>query len=362
MKLLVGSSGPGNTKALLPVIKALKAKGHEIIAIGEEDGTSPRYASGGDYRMIGLESIDLASLSSSRFDVAKFESVIRQNKPDIVLTSSSRPAASLEELGELTIDQALITAAKQTDTPSVVVEDIWGSYVPISADECKHVCVVDGAAARILKYSCGDGVNIRITGNPAFDSITGTNILNTRATLRSKLGLSENDFLILYGGQVTPDNLSSLNWVVDNLRPSDFLYFGKHPRDVRDYQEITDRAGGKIIETKIRLDDLLPAADLVVTHYSTVGLTAVLMGIDVINIHIEGDVLPFTSMKSIEEYPLVSLGASLGASDEHKYAKYISNFSRYRTNLRAAREIHYSSKQSSTARVVAAIDKLMCEM
>ena len=177
------------------------------------------------------------------------------------------------------------------------------------------------------------------------DEYAKIDLTSKRKELRLKLGI-EGKRLIAYGGQVTPNNPETLRWVVENLGENDVLYFGMHPRDNRDYSEILKKAGDKLLTPErakalagtSRFDDLMPTADIVVTHYSTVGLTAAIMGIDVINVHVPGDEVPYSMLAMPNEYPLVASGASLPAASSAEYAEKINNLEKYEAKLAEGRK------------------------
>ncbi len=356
INVLAGTSNPGNTNAVLPVLKILQEQGANVFAIGEYDENPPRFPSAKTFTENEFITFALKTEDIRRYDPRRF--LFLAENSDLIITSTSRPAKKLPK-EEYSIDQMLVMAGFEIGKPVLVVEDIWGAYQPLSKNESPAVTVIDTPSIEILKRNAPNIQQFFVTGNPAFDKYASLNVPDERAKLRKELGI-ENKFLIAYAGQVTPNNPESLSWIVESLRDNDMLYFGRHPRDNRAYADILGKAQSKLLTVENRsFDSLIPAADLVVTHYSTVGLTAALLGVDVMNLNVEGDAPPYDGMVMPNEYPLVISGASIGVSSRQEFKEKLNDIESLKPGLDKGRNENYANDGKSAERVADAAYKLI---
>jgi hypothetical protein len=128
---------------------------------------------------------------------------------------------------------------------------------------------------------------IVITGNPNLDRFASA-VPDQREPVRNALSLTDERLIVYFGQAVarrgTPDDPTTLKWVVDALGPDDRLVFSPHPRDDRDYTSVLASAGNRLIETSLSSDEVLHGADVSISHYSTMLMKSSLLNIPSISI------------------------------------------------------------------------------
>jgi len=338
-KILVAARHPGAANALTPVIKNLRSSGHEVTVIGVDNRGADK-ALGGSYaefQKAGItDALDVrrdfeygSNLVEMPILDSPFEHLVI--KSDVVLVGTSKDVKG-KDLG---IEEAMIATSHFYGKSSVQLVDSWGSWYPKTLNygglfvPGVHA-VMDELSKRILINGGAEDFAIKVTGQPAFDAKASLTL--RRDEVRGKLGLNEAERLILYAGQVTPDNPQTLDWVVSNLQDGDRLVFSRHPRDERAYDSILSKAGYRELKTTLKTDEVMHGADIHVTHFSTTGMDSVLLGIPSINLMLDKDETEVRKLAG--GYPLAVMGLSYEANDVASYKKALEIAPSTRSGLR----------------------------
>ncbi|MDP3770233.1 MAG: hypothetical protein U1A25_03280 [Candidatus Sungbacteria bacterium] len=256
------------------------------------------------------------------------------------------------------VNNRLIAAAYENGVPVICLQDYWANHrvphnqgiIPMLAE----VCVSDDFAASLWKEDGFTGY-IDVTGNPAFDRFTAMDVAAERSRLRNLFGLTPRDRVIVFAGQGTPKHIESdkktFAYVTDAIRAvkSDIpikLIMRAHPRAVETVYYTELAAGIEIIDTSFaRLsDDILPAADVVVSMFSTNLVHACYLRIPAISVLLPEQGRAVLKAVGLDDFPPNILGASMGIYEEDPAV------------LRAALETIFSD-QSVVARMQAAQEK-----
>jgi hypothetical protein len=297
-KIVTTSWHRGGAEAIAPVIKELIQKGHKITVITHGDVSANVFKKNNiphktiaDY---GLKDVSSESMRRLLQDI---------NRPDLVLTGTVDRAGILKDD---VIDQTITFVAKQLGIKTLAILDSPRGF----SDRFNYLGKKDFrfcpdkivAEKNVIDAVKNQGVNSKLLeplGNPSFD-ILSTIVKNFREDqkqeIREQIGLSDLDFLIFYAGGTYQDQFKKLGyWDYTAIQIiSDVMkYFSKkmpekvgtvvklHPGmpqlDQESISDIINRSKMKLI-TDIDLHDLILAADLVITTYSTVGIKAIHMG------------------------------------------------------------------------------------
>ena len=143
MYILAGTSNPGNTNVVIPVLKEIQKRdgiNAKIFTIGEKDSEAPRYNSSKRYEEEGFKTLPLTPRGYERYSAEQVHNLIKEQKPIAIITSSSEPAKKFRKIGEKTIDQILIQAGNEAN----VVFTLGSPYVEFMflayEDNRKTIC------------------------------------------------------------------------------------------------------------------------------------------------------------------------------------------------------------------------------
>jgi len=312
MKILAAATTVGAAEALIPVIKKLSALGHMVTLIGVGNDTPETRRHGGSASVFSRQSIPFVGIfdlgyqgSVMNVPGAFIRSVVAVERPDRILVGCVRdPSGSV-----CSIEEGLIEISLQMGLEVVQIIDGWDVWYPRRNGHCATAFAVqDRLAKKVLVKRGGiDESRIFVTGQPAFDALVLDGLLSLRETKRHELGLN-GERVLLYCSQVSSRNPQTLKWLVRTMRPSDRLIFQIHPRDQRDYSETLSSIGNRLIASELSTRIALAVADVCITHFSTVGLHAVALGIPTINILLDKE------LKDVRDicggYPLGRMGLS----------------------------------------------------
>jgi UDP-N-acetylglucosamine 2-epimerase len=194
---------------------------------------------------------------------------------------------------------AIVSAVLVTQGSVIGIQDYYGSALPLlrelkrkdKLEALTLLCVNDAIAEQHIRQPGFDNVNIQITGNPYFDQVAAVkqNWSQRRQEFRNLLALQDTDVLFLVVGQPngTAEILEMLEAGLAELsltQPTNILV-RMHPRAtpenqqaVTEYYQATAYDHFVIMPDTLTLtsDDLLPAADFVLSGYSTTNHFAVL--------------------------------------------------------------------------------------
>lgn len=218
--------------------------------------------------------------------VSVLERILRRERPDVVVTTNSPKT-----------ERAALAAAERLGIPAVRIEDLFGVspymcylkmtmnsdagkiVVPIRPD---RVAVLNELARRnvLARQSeeelCVEPQNVRVTGQPVIDQAAVQARALSKQACRLRTQLPEDQTALLWA----TDNLPTDRPIFESLRqaigkhPSWFLLIKLHPGfspDLRDFYEQHKLANMRVLGTG-NIHELIVAADVVVTHLSTVGV------------------------------------------------------------------------------------------
>ncbi len=318
MKILAAATTVGAAEALIPVIKKLTALGHMVTLIGVGNDTPETKSHGGSASVFRQQNIPFTNLFDLGFrgsvvhmPLEFIRSLLTVERPDRILVGCVRdPSGSV-----CSIEEGLIEISLQMGLGIVQLIDGWDVWYPRTNGQCAAAFAVQDQLARKVLVQRGgiDESRIFVTGQPAFDAIVPDGLLNLRETKRHELGL-KGDRVLLYCSQVSSGNPQTLKWLVRTMHPSDRLIFQIHPRDQRDYSETLSAIGNRLIAGELSTRIALAVADVCITHYSTVGLHAVALGIPTINILLDKELQDVRDICG--GYPLARMGLSMEVHSE----------------------------------------------
>jgi hypothetical protein len=198
--------------------------------------------------------------------------------------------------------EAAATAALHSSAPAIAVQDLYGSSVDMltllkhkdALSNVRTVCVHDKFARKHLLRSDLEELSDRVvvTGGPQFDKVLGMKLTWNERRKAIRAGLTDDDLLVLIAGQLHDTaELIDLVTVVRkqlNLYQRLRLCVRQHPRASEE-----DRAATHALLSSLRDDpfhllfdipvelartseDIIPAADVVMSGYSTTNLYAIL--------------------------------------------------------------------------------------
>ena len=308
--ILVSSTDPGGTDALIPVIIELK-KHVNVIIIGAPDIISR-------YENTGLECLNIDSLLTE-VTVDSLRALIRSMNINAVLTEAG---------GYSFKERFLWVAAKTENIPSYVILDNWVNYGlrfsnytindsekfivdPVIKYLPDYIFAMDSFAKNeMINEGIPEGTII-VSGQPFYQKkccelkhISESDIKD----YRSSVGCAENMQLVLYA----PDDICGayneeevgLYWgyneytileelinVIDDIDPdgtSIVLVNRPHPKNKSDFWSKAKRKGGKAVirDSKTSLDLAIMSADIIVGMFSSFLILAKMVGKQIISAQI----------------------------------------------------------------------------
>jgi capsular polysaccharide biosynthesis protein len=227
-------------------------------------------------------------------------------RPDVVVTTNSPKS-----------ERAALLVAHERAIPAIYIEDLLGfaagahlKIVPPPVAE--RFCVGSTIAAESLARRYGVPADrLRLTGNPAFDRLAHIGA-SARIDGRSALGVGSNERLVVYMDPraTAPQILGGMAAEVRRV-PNTRFFLRRHPNDrgmaAADYLSAVGADIG--LAEQIGLDDLLAAADVVLSVASTTALEAVLIGKQVIQLG-DGTGIPGAVGDHVDQLPLYRYGCA----------------------------------------------------
>ena len=307
MKILANACAPGAAKTVAPVVSTLRAAGHDVTLLSLHNTTPATARCGGAsavFDRLGLSYREAAPicLDPTAVPTSVASGLITETRPDRIVVGTSRDPSGVQQM----IEDALIAAGHVSGIPTVQIVDSWDVWFPRRAGQhATRLAVPDEMAARVVQHRGGlPDEAIVATGQPAFDRLGTRGATVVRALTRRALGLTC-ERVVVYCSQVNSDNPTTLAWVIDEMGPNDRLLFQRHPRDTREYGPLLGRASDRLLPLS---DSPLAIGDVCVTHHSSVGIEALLAGLGLINILLDGELADVREICG--GYPLSSLGLS----------------------------------------------------
>lgn len=237
------------------------------------------------------------------------------------------------------VGRAAVPVLKERGISTVLVEDTWwhgGVLDQLSeAERPRLVCVgTEHCRRRVLAAWHGyPAEQVQVTGWPAFDRYAGLDVPAIADEVRQELGLHEDWLVIFLGiddlpgsGQMVADFVECLNEIGQPV----YFVPGFHPafdRRVPEERPAVERAlaqfeSGVLVDRgTVETTRLVAMADIVVAMFSTILAEAACLRKQAIAV-----LYPDTGQRymqaemGIEEFPLVSLGCAVKASNDLELA------------------------------------------
>ncbi|KOO02249.1 hypothetical protein [Vibrio nereis] len=328
-KILFVTYGGGHAKIILPIVKALKKQAdYEIYILALTTATAYFKENGID--TFGFKDIlplftneeqkqiinygralaennsvvdyneSIAYMGISYFELVNLHGEDKANSllekkgraaflPEVALTkflSSISPRVLVTTVSPRA-EQAAIIAAKALSIPSVCINDFINnnSAKRVAQTEPDITCVISKGVANQINI-LNDTLDIRVTGNPAFDRLANLNY--NRLDLIKKIGVSGKKKVILWAAQREHDihpftgkegkpllpRMVEAELVKIALDDKFDIILRSHPNDIIDYEQHQNIIDGN----DFSLDELLYVCDVVITISSTVGYEGLLLG------------------------------------------------------------------------------------
>jgi len=267
-KVLVIAGDIGGWNAIAPVVEKLNQEGAQILIVLVGDSKKAH------------ANKNLTVNLSSKVDVAFV--------PDLVLIAASQSHEGTETTAE-------VLREVSPKTPVLVVEDMYGSSIPIFTRLNEmfftaRVCVIDIFAEQMLEKHIRSA-NIIVTGGPQFDRIAEmkNSWTDRRKAIRQILHVPDSGKLFLIAGQRN-GTAEAIMLLVGLMEPADdWILVRQHPGatdlDKRLTATVLKSFSIPLIFPQERIpadfkstEDFLPAADFVLSGYSTTLRYAILCG------------------------------------------------------------------------------------
>lgn len=195
---------------------------------------------------------------------------------------------------------AAFTAALNSPAPQLAVQDLYGSFIPTLAllkqsgqeKRVDCICVTDQFARdQILNQGYNLQEHIVITGGPHFDKALALkkSLPQRRDKIRGTLNVTDQETIFLIAGQLNgTDEVVALlvqAIIATDLAAAARIIIRAHPRatdsDIkRTAEAVSKMPSGMLLEAGQEIaastDDLLPAADFVLSGYSTTNTFGIL--------------------------------------------------------------------------------------
>ena len=329
MRILAAARHPGPAESVGPTVQVLRNQGHDVLLIGV-DGMSPEAKSlGGSvdtFHRAGISCKDISytGYTGSIVDIplSFANKLIEEYRPDRILVGCSSDESGLE----IDIEAILVEAGQSRSIHTVQIVEAWGCWRPKYNPHFASIYAnLDRLTADINISRGAPRESIRITGHPGLDKFYDFPVDINRSLIRKQLGISK-ERIIVYFGQAearpgSPRIPMTLRWVIDSLGHNDRLIFSSHPRDTRDYNRILAIAGNSLLQTGLDSHQLVSLADIVITHFSSMGLKSVISGVPTINILLKDD--EQETRISCGGFPISLLGGNYEANNQDDVRKLL---------------------------------------
>jgi hypothetical protein len=391
-KILVVAYGGGHARLLVPVIRLLQERGHEVLVLGLTLGQSV-------FQEAGLSAVGLSEIlqQSTRWQdiVQRGQNLVDESDvhPQIGLENSVAylgsgfldliashgeseaikhykkvgrkafdPAITAREIIEICgcdvvvttnsprMERALVRAARSLQKHSVVVVDSFASIGRAWLSEPSYadcVCVFHESVKEALTSNGRPESDVIVTGNPVFDSLADVVLPERQTDKPHALYLSQNEARIDQDNHpVDPDALPSdvINCLLmgiqnDQLTAEVRFHPNQGERIRQEFNCLLDRS------RSCSLEHTLVDADVVITASSTAGIQAQLLGLPLVKIgwSIRSGLVPFDQ-----------LGPTWEAQTNDQLLPKIQEAAR------ADRFLKASTLGNATSAVVEQIERLAC--
>jgi len=294
----------------------------------------------------------------------------------------AKPAVAVSEFSADAGTALIVTWSEESyGVPVIWVEDypdVLGHYVNLNDSSMRinpdYLCVMSDATRdlAIKRRPTMDISRIIVTGHPDYDKYANVDREEVRKETREKLGVGEEDFLIVYSGLLPPQTPEVLEHLVKNLNQLDdqrnlVLLLSRHPRDMhpeQKYDKVLANFKGKVIKQgEISSDDIGLACDLLIAPGpSTEALKSAYRRIPSMFVFTETDAAQLTN----DRLPItLRVGASEGVFDYQDLKNGLQRLigdKTYRDQLIGKMELYFNSDGHSAERVVEVIKKAASEV
>ena len=344
-KILVAAYGGGHARLLVPVIRLLQERGHEVLVLGLTLGQSVFREAGLSavglseilkqstrwqemtqrgqnlvdesdiHPQIGLEN-SVAYLGSGFLDLiashGESEAIKRYKKAGRKAFDQSITAREVLEIcgrdvlvttNSPRLERALVRAARSLQKRSLVVVDAFASIERAWLSEPSYadcVCVFHESVKEALTFDGRSETDVIVTGNPVFDSLAHVVLPDRQRDKPHVLYLSQNESRVDQDDHsVDPDDLprdvinSLLRGVQNDQLTAEVRFHPNQSDRIRlEVNRLLDRSA------YCSLEDTLADADVVITASSTAGIQAQLLGLPLVKIgwSIRNDLVPFEQL------------------------------------------------------------------
>lgn len=266
--VVVAVRDPGAARFMLPVIEQLKKKDYTVVLV----------LSGWALKNVH-EFSGFAQPASSETSM-----------PDVVV----RTSADLRNGGLHALPESLEKLWR--DAYFLDIDDAPGSSDRIVMNGRRapdEVAVFSALAKTDLLESRSDltPAQVSVTGNPDFDQFAARNSIEERRAARGALSVTEDEFLVMFPGQLEPVASYILEHTVNainalQLEKPIVFFHTNHPRATEAeralFSDILKRLSCRVIDWKGASGNLGYGADLVMHTHSTEGLKAVFRSVPVV--------------------------------------------------------------------------------
>jgi hypothetical protein len=201
------------------------------------------------------------------------------------------------------VGQAFVQLARRRGIPTVAVQDgvegIHPTWFWTSAD--RYCASGTHLKEQLLAHGVPHG-RVTVTGQPRYDALFATPEPDARVRVRESLGLSADGLYVLFAAQPMQDAAFAPQVVEAVLSvPGARVLLRPHPSSpLAPYQALAERHGdGRVcLQRAASINDLLRAADVLVTQHSTVVIEAAILGTRVITANFTGldDPTPYAKL------------------------------------------------------------------
>jgi len=312
-RVLAVTTTPGPSQALVGMLSALSGR----MPVTVLSSTDSAFGQGCNvYARFGVPvtAVEDASPGYRPLHVndAEAEALLNEFAPDAVLAGAvNEPSGELHPLEDM-----ICRAASRAGIANAQFVEGWDVWHPRrwGPPEADIYLTVDKYATAMLRSHGIPEERIRIVGYPP--SLIDPDRIDPakRATVRAELGLDEDERLIVFFGQVTPETVTPLGWAANALKPRDRLVFQRHPRDTRPEEELLRNCPlGSVTISPLTTDRIIHATDVCVTHYSLVSFATATLGIPTVLTLMPNDVPNIRNLLGF--YPTTLLGGTVECND-----------------------------------------------
>lgn len=353
MNIWAVAKDPGGLSVILPVVMALRTANHNVLL----------FANGKAIELLEKTREVPYIPCTSASEV--FGTYLSRMRPDVFITSMCSGGGVGRDLVPMLAGVC----------PTIALQDYWGARLATDWADIKYrpdyICVNDTVAVRIVKKAWPDYDidQIKITGNPSFDKFAVKPTDEERQSIRTRLGIGEDDFVVVYGGQLEHSGMMLAELIDElNTRHTGAILIPRmHPRMAVNAPEEMYWWERAISQSRVRLVssddfstmDVTKIANVVVTMYSTLIAEAAFVGVPSIAMLYPRVMEKFRSETGglMEQVPLVELGCCYVASSHARLVNGLLHWCLLSQSLATAWYFHLKSTGENTANVVDLITK-----